>query len=183
MVGNSLKALWAQPRPERPPVRVWRDWVLLGALLTWSGLEAVLREDLEWRPVVLAVGVVLAFSLLWRRAHPLAAVVLAFGVLTAVDVVRIVATTDNGLLWSTAGVLVLPYSLFRWAAGREAGIGLAIILAWLIVTHVADPTPVGVEAAAAAHRLGLNSAETPAEANTGKSPNDLTDLSIRRGGL
>jgi signal transduction histidine kinase len=40
-------------------------------------------------------------------------------------------------------VLVLPYSLFRWGAGREAAIGLGVILVWLIVTHVADPTDAG----------------------------------------
>jgi len=143
MVGNALRALWAEPRPERPPVRVWRDWVLVGVLLTWSVLEAPFREDLEWRPVVLAVSVVVALALLWRRTHPLAAVVAAFGVLTAVDDARILATNESGLLWSVSGALVLPYSLFRWGAGREAGIGLGVILVWLIVTHVADPTGAG----------------------------------------
>jgi glucose-6-phosphate-specific signal transduction histidine kinase len=140
MVGNALRALWAEPRPERPPVRVWRDWVLVGVLLTWSGLEALLREDLAWRPLVLSVSVVVALALLWRRTHPLAAVVFAFSILTAVDVARILADNENGLLWSVSGALVLPYSLFRWGAGREAGIGLGVILVWLIVTHVADPT-------------------------------------------
>ena len=81
-MGNALRALLAEPRPERPPVRVWRDWALLAVLLTWSVLEALLREDLAWRPVVLSVSVVVALALLWRRTHPLAAVVVAFGVLT-----------------------------------------------------------------------------------------------------
>ena len=140
---NALRALWAEPRPERPPVRVWRDWVLLGVLLAWSVLEALLREDLAWRPVALAAGVVVALALLWRRTHPLAAVLVAFGVLTTIDVVRVLAANENGLLWSISGALVLPYSLFRWGAGREAGVGLGVTLGWLIVTHVADPTNAG----------------------------------------
>jgi signal transduction histidine kinase len=119
---------------------VWRDWVLVAVLVSSSVLETMLREDLAWRPVVFAVGVVVALTLLWRRAHPLAAVVAAFGVLTAVDVARILATDETALLWSIAGVLVLPYALFRWGAGREAAIGLGVILVWLAVTHVADPT-------------------------------------------
>ena len=143
MVGDALRGLWAEPRPERPPVRVWRDWALLGVLVVWSVLEALLREDLGWRPVALAVGVVVALTLLWRRTHPLAVVVAAFGVLTATDVARILAANENGLLWSISGVLVLPYSLFRWGAGREAGLGLGVILVWLAVTHVADPTDAG----------------------------------------
>jgi signal transduction histidine kinase len=143
MVGNVLRVLWTEPRPERPPVRVWRDWVLVGALLTWSVLEALLREELPWRPVVLLGSVVVALALLWRRTHPLAAVVVAFGVLTTVDVARILASNENGLLWSVSGALVLPYSLFRWGAGRDAAIGLGVILVWLIVTHAADPTGIG----------------------------------------
>ena len=140
---NALRALWAEPRPERPPARVWRDWVLLGVLLAWSVLEALLREDLAWRPVALGASVVVALALLWRRTHPLAAVLIAFGVLTTIDVVRVLAANENGLLWSISGALVLPYSLFRWGAGREAGVGLGVTLGWLIVTHVADPTNAG----------------------------------------
>src|SRR5919106_5352549 len=45
MVANALQALWVESRPERPPVRVWQDWLLVGLLLTWVVLEALLRED------------------------------------------------------------------------------------------------------------------------------------------
>jgi signal transduction histidine kinase len=140
MIGDAFRALWAEPRPAGPPGRVWRDWLVVGVLVAWSVLEALLREDVAWRPAALAVAVVVAVSLLWRRAHPLAAVVAAFGALTAVDVARILAANETGLLWSIAGVLVLPYALFRWGAGREATIGLGVILAWLAVTSIADPT-------------------------------------------
>jgi signal transduction histidine kinase len=154
MVGNVLRALWAEPRPTGAPARVWRDWVLVGGLLAWSVFEALLREagtyfkfgpeiDLVWRPVAVVVTVAVLLPLLWRRTHPFAAAVTAFGILLAFDLVRVLATIEEGLLWSIAGVLVLPYSLFRWGAGREAGIGLGVILVWLVVTHVADPTDVG----------------------------------------
>jgi hypothetical protein len=96
------------------------------------------REDLAGRPVALLASVVVALALLWRRTHPLAAVAVAFGVLTAVDVMRILASNPSGLLHSVAGTLVLAYSVFRWGAGREAGYGLAIILIWLTVSHVAE---------------------------------------------
>jgi len=109
-------------------------------LVSWSVLETLLREDLTWRPVALTVAVVIALSLLWRRTHPLGTVVAAFGVFTAVDVARILAANETGPLLSVVGVLVLPYSLFRWGAGREATIGLGAILVWLPVTNIADPT-------------------------------------------
>ncbi len=118
----------------------WRDWALVAVLVSWSVMEAMLRRDLEWRPAVLTVGVVVALSLLWRRSRPLAAVMVAFGTLTAVDVARVLAANESGLLWSVSAALLLPYALFRWGAGREAAIGVVFILAWLAVTHVADPT-------------------------------------------
>jgi hypothetical protein len=61
---------------------VWRDWALVTALVTWSVLEALLREGLAWSPLALLEGVVVALSLLWRRTHPLPAVVAAFSVLS-----------------------------------------------------------------------------------------------------
>lgn len=139
MVGHSLRALWDEPRPSRPPVRVWRDWALLAVVLAGSILEAVLREDRAWLPVVVAVSVVIGLSLLWRRTHPLTAVVVAFGTLLAFDLARVVALEATGL-HSVAATLVLPYALLRWGAGREVVVGLTTILVWLAVTHVADPT-------------------------------------------
>lgn len=109
-------------------------------LLVWSVVEAVLREDIMWRPLVLAAVLVVLAPLWWRRTHPLAAVTVSFGTLTAVDVARILAGEDAGLLTSIGGVLVLAYALFRWGSGREAAIGLVVILVWLVITHIADPT-------------------------------------------
>ena len=139
MVRAVLGALWAEPRPTHPPVRMWRDRALVGLLVVWSIAEALLREDRTWWPVVLTVSIVVAGCLLWRRTHPLAAVAVGFGTLIAFDVARILGVDATGLL-SIAAVLVLPYALVRWGSGREAAVGLGIILVWLAVTHVADPT-------------------------------------------
>ncbi|GEL98347.1 sensor histidine kinase [Cellulomonas terrae] len=140
MVTTVLRTLWAEPRPVNPPARNLRDWVLVAVLAVWSVAEAVLRDDVIWRPIVL-VAVLLALApLLWRRTHPLGAVVASFGLLTVFDSVRIVAGEGAVLLMSVGGVLVLAYSLFRWGAGREAVLGFGLIAAWLAVSLVADPT-------------------------------------------
>lgn len=154
---RTLKVLWNEPRPPHPPARVWGDWALVGALLVWSVVEAVLREaglpvlvsvserpldDPAWRPLVLAVSVVIAATLLWRRTHPLGAVAVAFGTIIAFDVARIFLIDATGLT-SIAALLLLPYSLFRWGSGREGAIGLGFVVLWLIVTHIADPTAPG----------------------------------------
>lgn len=156
MMTNLLRSLWREPRPADPPPRVRRDWVLLAVLVSWSVVETVVRTDLAWRWFVLVVVLVILAPLMWRRTHPLAAVVVAFGTLTVVDLARIVVGDESGLLMSIAGVLVLPYALFRWGAGREATIGLGVILVWLAVTHVADP--VGLADMVAAYAFFLLSA-------------------------
>lgn len=65
-------------------------------------------------------------------------VAVALGTLIVFDVARIVASDATGLS-GIAVALVLPVV----PLGREAAIGLGIILVWLGVTHVADPTTVG----------------------------------------
>lgn len=134
-----LAGIWAEPRPARPPVRVWRDWALFWGLVAISLIEVLLREDRAWAPLVVGVSVVVAVCLLWRRTRPLAAVAAAFGTLLAFDIARIVAIDATGLD-SIVGVLVLPYALLRWGSGREAVLGLGIILIWVSVTLAAVPT-------------------------------------------
>ena len=140
MVGHGIRAFWVEPRPPQPPSYPQRDWLLFALVVSWSLVEAAVRSDLTWRPIAFAVSAVVAVTLLWRRSRPLGAVAVAFGTVLAFDAARVLGFDAAGLV-SIAALLVLPYSLFRWGAGREAAIGSAIILAWLAVTHVADPTP------------------------------------------
>ena len=53
-------------------------------------LEAVLRPDVTWRPVALVLALVVVLSLLWRRTHPLGAVLAVFGTLIVVDIAALV---------------------------------------------------------------------------------------------
>ena len=133
-----LRSLWAEPRPGKPPARAPWDWLLVAGLVSWSLVEAVLR-DVAWPPAAFAVAVVVALALLWRRTHPLASVAVAFGALLAFDLARQAAGVDQWGLNSVVGALLLPYALFRWGAGREAAKGLLLILVWLVVTYVVDP--------------------------------------------
>lgn len=139
MVTNALRSLWAEPRPTNAPGRGPRDWVLVAALVAWSVVEVVLRQDLAPRPLLLLAALAVLGPLLWRRAHPLVAVAVSFGTLTIVDIVRILTGSQGGLLTSISALLVLAYALFRWGSGREATSGLGVILLWLAITYVADP--------------------------------------------
>jgi signal transduction histidine kinase len=140
MATNALHALWVEPRPTNAPDRGPRDWALVAVLICWSLVEAVLRQDLAPRPLLLLAVLAVLGPLLWRRTHPLVAVVVSFGTWTIVDSVRILTGSQGALLNSMSAALILVYALFRWGSGREAVSGLGVILLWLPITSVADPT-------------------------------------------
>ena len=139
MATNALRSLWAEPRPANAPDRGPRDWALVAVLICWSVVEAVLRQDLAPRPLLLLAALAVLGPLLWRRTHPLVAVAVSFGTLTIVDIVRILTGSQGALLNSISAALILAYALFRWGSGREAASGLGVILLWLPITYAADP--------------------------------------------
>src|ERR687893_1189863 len=140
MATGALHALWAEPRPTDAPELGPRDWALVAVLICWSLVEAVLRQDLAPRPLLLLQVLAVLGPLLWRRTHPLVAVVVSFGTLTIVDIVRVLTGSQGALLNSISAALILAYALFRWGSGRETASGLGVILLWLPITRVADPT-------------------------------------------
>ena len=139
MATDALRSLWIEPRPADAPDRGPRDWALVAVLIGWSVLEAVLGEDLAPRSLQLLAVLAVLGPLLWRRTHPLAAVAVAFGTLTVLDIVRLLAGSHGALPSSVSATLVLTYALFRWGSGREAASGLCVILVWLPITLLANP--------------------------------------------
>ena len=124
---TAARSLWAEPRAPEPPARVWRDWVLVAVLVPTAVLEGLLREDLAWPAVAIVVALVAISTLLWRRTRPLLAVAVAFGSIGAAAVAELLWADEPVGLYTSICVLLLPYALFRWGAGREAAIGLAFL--------------------------------------------------------
>jgi signal transduction histidine kinase len=149
VIPTELRALWAEPRVPDPPVRVGRDWLLLAAGLLGTALEAVLRDDVVWRPVSVLVAVVFCLTTLWRRTHPLAMVVVAFGTAILLTLVDLMAAHPKPVGLNTgAVVVVLVYALTRWASGRDIVLGSSVILAAFVLALVADPVPASEQIAA-----------------------------------
>jgi signal transduction histidine kinase len=122
---SAIRSVWDEPRPADPPVRVWRDWVLVAVVVAGAMIEAVTRSDVQGRWLELATVVVLAPTLLWRRTHPLTAVAVAF---VASTVPALVLGRDLAFA-SNIFMLVLAYALFRWGSGRAMVLGTAVVLA------------------------------------------------------
>ncbi len=138
-----LQAVLAEPSVPEPPVRVPRDWPLVGVCLLAVVIEGVFHQSLLWRPLSVAFGAALVATLLWRRTHPLAVLGLAFGGFSAFNLATLLFADRPVELYSGAFVLLLVYSLFRWGSGRDAVIGLVIMLAGLSMSLLADPPSIG----------------------------------------
>lgn len=140
MITTALRSLWAEPRAADTPERVWRDWVLVGALMVTALLEGALREDVTWRPFVTIVAVGLAPVLLWRRTHPLVCVVVGFGTGMALGLASLLGGVPSVGLDTMIYVLVLVYALVRWGSGREIVIGLTVVLVAAVFAVATDYT-------------------------------------------
>lgn len=162
MVPDALRSLWAEPRPANPPGPQPRDWVLVAALICWSVVEAVLRQDMAPLPLLLIATLAAVAPLPWRRVHPLGAAAVAFGTLAVVDIVRILTGSQGALPSSISATLVLTYALLRWGSGRQAAVGLGVVMVWLPITTVADLT--GLAETVAAYAFFLSAAALGAAA-------------------
>ncbi|GAA4394012.1 histidine kinase [Ornithinibacter aureus] len=140
MATDALRSLWVEPRPANPPETGAGDWALVAAFVGWALNEAVLRDGMAPVPLLLIATLAAVAPLPWRRSHPLPAVLVAFGTLIVVDLVRMATGTQGVLPSSVSATLVLTYALFRWGSGRDAVRGLLVILTWLAITFVADVT-------------------------------------------
>ncbi|WP_422770098.1 sensor histidine kinase [Plantactinospora sp. WMMC1484] len=121
-----LRSVWTEPRAADPPVRVWRDWALVGVVAPLVIVEGLFRPDLpvSTRGYALTVALALVPTLLWRRTRPLPMVAVAF---TTTGVAPLLLGHEPDLV-SGAYLLLLPYALFRWGSGPEMVAGGAIVL-------------------------------------------------------
>jgi signal transduction histidine kinase len=122
-----VRSVLAEPRAPDPPVRVWRDWVLVGGLLVTTVAEAIFRPDVPWRPLATVVALLVIPVLLWRRTHPLLATAVGFGGAMVLHIPPLVDDVAEVGLYSMVGIVLLPYALYRWASGREALVGTVIV--------------------------------------------------------
>jgi signal transduction histidine kinase len=130
-----FRAVWDEPRPQVPPGWVWRDWVLVAVLVLAAVLEGIFRQEMPHRLLSAGLTVAVAPLVLLRRAHPLAVVLVAFGVTGAAALFTSGPPPSSNTM---VFVLLLPYALFRWGSGREIAIGSAVMAARLVQGALVD---------------------------------------------
>lgn len=135
-----LRQLWRLPAPPdaRPATR-W-DAAAVAVIAVLALLEAaVWRPELAWRWVSLAVFLAWLPTLLVRRTRPLLlAVVFAVVAIVSPVVGLVDGTTPEDLGTAVVGLLI-PYSLTRWASGRDLVVGLGLFLLVAVTSLVTQP--------------------------------------------
>jgi signal transduction histidine kinase len=137
-VRNVLRFVWSEPRAPHPPGPGKRDWVLLGVLVAIGLLEGAARPDLSWTSGSLMLGIALMPTVLWRRSRPLWMVLIAFGATGALHLARLLTGNDLPTPHTMVYLLLFPYSLFRWGAGRDITVGLPIMLVSASLGFISD---------------------------------------------
>jgi signal transduction histidine kinase len=128
-----LRAVWDEPRVVAPPGSTWWDRALVAGLVPVAVLEGLLRPDVVWPWWHIGWAIVCVVTLLWRPHRPLAMLVVGYSAQTAAGVVPALRGEPYSVLDVTAVVLLLAYSLGRWASGRAVLGGTA----FLLVVHLA----------------------------------------------
>ena len=116
------------------------DWVLAGLVAVTSLTEVLIRDDMAWRPLALVLGLLLSWAILWRRIHPLPALVAAFGAFAVVSVTTVAVAGVPFSLNAGGFVVVLVFALLRWASTARAALGMAVVLMVWAVSVIADST-------------------------------------------
>ena len=121
------RSIWHEPRPADAPPVGRLDWLLVGVFAAAALVEGIARPGLAWRPLVTALALALVPALLWRRARPLMAALLGWGVAGLLSVLQLTTQAGDLGLYSMMAVLVLLYSLVRWGSGREMVVGTTFV--------------------------------------------------------
>lgn len=140
---SAIRSAFQEPRVPDVPFRVWRDWALVAAFIPASFLEIAVRDSAGWKPGAVVASLIVAAAVFWRRTHPLLAIAAVFGSITVLDIASRIVVDQPIEYYTSAVLLIVPYAVFRWGSGRQATIGLGIMLAMLVSTSIQAWTGVG----------------------------------------
>lgn len=115
-----------------PPGRA--DWILTAVLVIGALIEVAIR-DFPWELAHLVATVGAALALPWRRVHPFALAVGAFGAMATIEIASAIAGTFSDGIYTGAFLLMIPYAILRWGSGRHALLALPVMVVfpWFVL--------------------------------------------------
>ncbi len=124
---NLLRTFFDEPRAPSASGPRTADWILVAVLSSIAIAEGLTREIIQWHIFSVVLTLTLMLTLPWRRRHPFAMTVVAFGTTGIVHVAALINNSPWMGLNSNTFLLILPFALLRWGTGREGVIGLGVI--------------------------------------------------------
>lgn len=137
-----IRGVWSEPRAPGADGPRPLDALLSVVFVVAACVETAFRDDLMWPVPSLAVVLLGAAVLPWRRIHPLAATAVVIGASSTGHAVALAGHQTWDGLGTAIFFLLLPYSLGRWGSGREAFGGAAVFAVPLTLTALAGG-PIG----------------------------------------
>lgn len=121
------RVVWQEPQVP-PPARIpWWD-VATGVVVALVSVAEALLRAVPWPVWHVGLASVAAAAVVWRSRRPLLTLLVAFAAQTIAGVVPELAGEPYAVLNTTSVVLLLAYSLGRWASGRAVLIGAAALM-------------------------------------------------------
>ena len=140
---DALRGLWFEPRAPKATGPGRADFMLVCVAVLIAGIEITTRPEVSWSSPSALISVVLFLTLLWRRQHPLATLLVTSGTSTLMELAWIEADRPFPGLFISALLVLIPYSVFRWGSGREAIIGLPVMVASVVFGLTAKDNTAG----------------------------------------
>jgi len=128
-VRSFIRSLLDEERASGPPPPGRLDVFLIVVFSILGGVSFLFEDDVSFRAAAAVVAAVGIAALWFRRQHPMRAILAAVVPQILIHAVAYWADRDTPVL-ATAGLagLILVYSLFRWASGREIAGAMAIVV-------------------------------------------------------
>lgn len=117
--------------------------MLVAGLVALGSFEVAVRPELTWREPSWVVYLALLLTLLWRRERPLLMSVLVCCVTVPLQSALLLLHVPPIILYTPVALLLLPYSLFRWASGRHALLGITLFLLGGAFDSITHDAPLG----------------------------------------
>ncbi len=108
-------------------------WLAVGFMLL-ATIEVLVRPELLQRPLAVVLTYAFALALAFRRHQAFAATAFAFSLATLMTVRDLWLGLPPISMSTSACVLLLPYSLCRWATRRQVVVGAGLLAATWVAT-------------------------------------------------
>jgi len=141
-VRSFIRSLLNEERASGPPPPGRIDVVLILVLSIIAGASFLYEDDVSFRTAAAVVAGVGIAALWFRRQHPMGAVLVAVVPQIVIHTVAYWTDRDTPVLASAGtGGLIVVYSLFRWASGREIAGAMAVVVLANFVFETAAVQP------------------------------------------